>query len=163
MEVFNNITKQSSRINILKHYHILLVFCGRFADLWQGDKSMPTLTFNDLTIRLEAFKANGMKYRKHWDYIEHIFFKAKFDTNFNDPMFAYAEKFLDSPNGISRKEQTIRTEQMIVENELSRFQNTATMCAIARNVYLEMMPKEHVRPPVRYSTFEKWKRYLTRF
>ncbi|WP_375615917.1 MULTISPECIES: hypothetical protein [unclassified Bartonella] len=146
--------------NILRHYHILLVFCGRFFDLWQGDKTMPTLTFNDLPTRLKDFKANGMKYRKDWDYIENIFFQAKFETNFDDPMFAYAEKFLDSPNGISRKEQTLQTEQLIIGNELTRFRNTATMCVMAREVYLKMMPKEDVKPPVRYSTFEKWKQYL---
>ncbi len=75
-------------------------------------------------------------------------------------MFAYAEKFLDSPNGISRKEQTLQTEQLIIGNELTRFRNTATMCVMAREVYLKMMPKEDVKPPVRYSTFEKWKQYL---
>lgn len=121
---------------------------------------MPTLTFNDLKVRLENFKAHGMQYYPNWDSIEVPFFKAKFDTYFNDPMFAYAEKFLDSSNGISKKEQTIRTEQMIVENELTRFENTSMMCTLARNIYLEMMPKEYTRQPVRYTTFEKWEQYL---
>ncbi|GAA5095555.1 hypothetical protein [Bartonella acomydis] len=124
---------------------------------------MPTLTFNDLQTRLKDFKSHGMKYYNNWDYIENLFFKAKFETHFNDPMFEYAEQFLDSPNGISRKEQTIRTEQMIIENELTRFRNTTLLCATAKDVYREMMPQENVRPPVRYSTFEKWQRYLTSF
>ncbi|WP_375667408.1 hypothetical protein [Bartonella sp. AC130YNZD] len=121
---------------------------------------MPTLTFNDLPTRPKAFKANEMKYRKDWDYIENIFLKAKFETNFDDPMFAYAEKFLDSPNGISRKEQTLQTEQLIIGNELTRFRNTATMCVMARQVYLAMMPIEDVKPLVRYSALERWKQYL---
>ncbi|WP_375610990.1 MULTISPECIES: hypothetical protein [unclassified Bartonella] len=145
--------------NILKHYHIVLVFCGRFADLLQGDKSMPTVTFNDLQTKLKKY---GSIFND-WDTIETILFKAKFETHFNDPMFEYAEKFLNSPNGISRKEQTIRTEHMILGHESVRLQNTVNMCSIAISVYREMMPKEDIRPPVRYGSFEKWKRYLKIF
>lgn len=145
--------------NILKHYHIVLVFCGRFADLLQGDKSTPTVTFNDLQKKLKEY---GSIF-DDWKTIETVFFRAKFETNFNDPMFEYAEKFLNSQNGISRKEQIIRTEHMILGHESVRLKNTANMCAIAVNVYNSMMPQENVRPPVRYSYFEKWKRYLKIF
>ncbi len=64
-------------------------------------------------------------------------------------MFEYAEKFLDSPNGLIIKEQTIRTEHLIIGNELTRFRNTTLMCATANSVYREMMPEGNVRPPVR--------------
>ncbi|UNE53945.1 hypothetical protein [Bartonella machadoae] len=151
------------KFDILRHYHIVLVFCGRFADLWQGDKSMPTLTFNDLKTELENFRIRKAQYYDSLHTLHNRFFQAKFETYFNDPMFEYAKKFLDSPNGISRKEQTIRTEKMILDNEIIRFKNTARVCDLARNVYIRMLPQRSVRPPVRYSYFEKWKQYLTNF
>ncbi|WP_175869574.1 hypothetical protein [Bartonella gabonensis] len=149
--------------NILKHYHIVLVFCGRFADLWQGDPNMPTLTFNDLKAELEDFKSSVVKNEPIWLFIKRIFLIAKFETSFNDPMFEYAEQFLDSPNGISKKEQTLRTEEIMITRAATRFSNTARMCNLAIDIYRTMMPQENVRPPVRYSSFEKWKRYLTSF
>ncbi|UNF36821.1 hypothetical protein MNL11_07010 [Bartonella krasnovii] len=148
--------------DILKHYHIALVFCGRFADLWQGNKNMPSLVFNDFKSEFEAFKNSVVQYDGSWNSLTRRFLEAKFETNFDDPMFAYAEAFLDSPNGISRKEQTLRTEEMIITHEATRFSNTGKMCDLAVDIYRTMMPYKNkdVRPPVRYSTFEKLKQYL---
>ncbi|WP_208433965.1 hypothetical protein [Bartonella taylorii] len=45
--------------DLLKHYHIMFVFCGRFAGFWQEDKEKSTL--NNLKRKLKAFKANAIK------------------------------------------------------------------------------------------------------
>ncbi|UNF40234.1 hypothetical protein MNL09_07280 [Bartonella krasnovii] len=123
---------------------------------------MPSLVFNDFKSEFEAFKNSVVQYDGSWNSLTRRFLEAKFETNFDDPMFAYAEAFLDSPNGISRKEQTLRTEEMIITHEATRFSNTGKMCDLAVDIYRTMMPYKNkdVRPPVRYSTFEKLKQYL---
>ncbi|WP_455481012.1 hypothetical protein V3564_01100 [Bartonella sp. B12(2025)] len=121
--------------DILKHYHIMLVFCGRFADLWQGDRKRPTLVSNNLKTKLKTFQANAIKYNADWDNLEGPFFLAKFAIDFYDPMFEHARKFLDSPTGISQKEQIMSAERMVARNSIIRLKNTATVCALAVQVY----------------------------
>ncbi|WP_317992874.1 hypothetical protein [Bartonella gliris] len=128
--------------DILKHYHIMLVFCGRFADLWQENTKETTLVSNNLKRKLKAFQANAIKSDADWNNLEGIFFLAKRDRDLHDPMFEYAQKFLDSPTGISREEQIRGIEKMITQNSITRFKNTATVCALAVQVYRIMTRKE---------------------
>ncbi|WP_175869305.1 hypothetical protein [Bartonella gabonensis] len=105
---------------------------------------MPPLVFKDFKSEFEAFKNIVVQYDGSWNSLTRHFLEAKFETQFDDPMFAYAEAFLDSANGISRKEQTLRTGERIVSNDFARFKNTATMCTISRNVSNEIIPQKYV-------------------
>ncbi|UTO28184.1 hypothetical protein [Bartonella harrusi] len=74
---FITLPSNPSKFDILKYYHIVLVFCGRFSDLWQGDKSMPTLTFNDLKTELENFRIRGEKFYDSLPSLHNHFFSRK--------------------------------------------------------------------------------------
>ncbi|WP_208431669.1 hypothetical protein [Bartonella schoenbuchensis] len=83
-----------SRFHLVRHRHILITLCGRYANLLQGDYNKE-MSWTNLPAYIHT-----LRYDYNWK--ENAFISAQ---NFKDPMFKYAEKFLTSPDGMPPKTQ----------------------------------------------------------
>ncbi|MDD9333388.1 MAG: hypothetical protein PV354_06915, partial [Bartonella sp.] len=76
----------------------LMVLCGRYANLLQGDYNKE-MAWANLPTRIHTLRHN-------YNWKEDIFVLAQKTSNeLTNPMFQYAKKFLTSPNGMTPKTQ----------------------------------------------------------
>ncbi|ATO57817.1 hypothetical protein [Bartonella sp. 1-1C] len=87
-----------SRFHPVRHRHILMTLCGRYANLLQGDYNKE-MAWANLPTHIHT-----LRYNYNWK--ENIFVLAQKTSNEpTNPMFQYAKKFLTSPNGMTPKTQ----------------------------------------------------------
>ncbi|UTO28631.1 hypothetical protein [Bartonella harrusi] len=87
-----------SRFHLVRHRHILITLCGRYASLLQGDYNKE-MSWTNLPTYIRT-----LSYDYNWK--EDVFISAQnMSKYFTNPMFKYAKKFLNSPDGMSPETQ----------------------------------------------------------
>lgn len=87
-----------SRFHLVRHRHILMIVCGRYANLLQGDYNKE-MAWANLPAHIHTLRHN-------YNWKKDIFVLAQNTSNdLTNPMFKHAKKFLNSPNGMNPKTQ----------------------------------------------------------